>query len=69
MLKNIIKDSDAKRKNLEEQLIKEMRTPYHLRKVNSQAYREALISNIEVESTCITYMENQITELEAKLRK
>lgn len=67
-LKGIIKDSEAKRKNAEEQLIEEARTPYNLRKVNSQAYREALMNTIEVESTCMTYMENEITRLEAKIR-
>jgi hypothetical protein len=68
-LKNIIKDSEAKRKNAEEQLIKEIRTPYHLRKSNSQAYRDALMNTIEVESTCISYMESEITKLEAKMRQ
>lgn len=69
MLKNIIKDSEAKRTNAEEQLIKEVRKPYHLRQNNSQAYRDALMNTIEVESTCITYMESEITRLEAKMRQ
>ena len=61
-LELIVKESKEKRDSLEKQLIKQARLPIGLGK--NTGYSCALINSIQIESSVIGYMENQIIGLE-----
>jgi hypothetical protein len=65
MLGRIISESKEKRKILEDNLIEEARKPYG--KKTTPFYADALMNSIQVETSVIDYMENEVSALNKRL--